>query len=110
VHELAASLRDQFETEWSADGLQQSVADVHDVATDLRDELARLAAFRRALSDGYPAVARAVEHASVQAASRFSELSRAVEALPGRVNGQAATEVEPAGSDHDDEDDVSRWS
>jgi hypothetical protein len=81
VNVLAAELRDFTAVDAAADGLRSSVGDVQMLTVGLRDEMARLAAFRRALSDGYPAVARAVEHASVRAATRFSELTRAIEDL-----------------------------
>ena len=80
IRGLAVELRDGLQNEAGA-ALKDSVGDIQQITAELRQELAQLAAFRRALSDGYPAVARAVEHASVKAATRFAELTRTISDL-----------------------------
>src|SRR5207302_5976536 len=81
VSRVASGIREALQLDWASGVLEESVESVRSVGFELREELARLSAFRRALADGYPAVARAVEHASVKAATRFAELTRAVEEL-----------------------------
>jgi hypothetical protein len=57
----------------TADELRQTVAEVHALTDQLRAEMARLAAFRRALGESNPAVAALVDESADRAGRRYAE-------------------------------------
>ena len=61
-----------------------TLAGVEDIASQLRNELVRLHAFREALAADLPAVAAAVDQASARAEARLSELTERVDELAAR--------------------------
>lgn len=73
-----------------ADELRQSLAEVHASASELRNEMVRLAAFRQALADDLPTVASAVDAASRRADGRLSELTERVNDLASRPEWEEA--------------------
>lgn len=64
--------------------VSDTLAGVEDIASELRNELVRLHAFREALASDLPAVAAAVDQASARAEARLAELTERVDELSAR--------------------------
>lgn len=64
--------------------VSSTLASVEDIASELRNELVRLHAFREALAADLPAVAAAVDQASARAEARLAELTERVDELGAR--------------------------
>lgn len=64
--------------------VSDTLAGVENIASELRNELVRLHAFREALAADLPAVAAAVDQASSRAEARLAELTERVDELAAR--------------------------
>ena len=69
--------------------LRESLVEVQSAAAELRNEMARLAAFRSALLADQPELARAVEAATERADGRLATLGQRMDALGERPEWQA---------------------
>lgn len=74
------------------ENLREALSEVHAAASDLRNEMTRLAAFREALADDLPSVADAVDRASERANGRLQDLTRRVETLAEQPGWELAIE------------------
>lgn len=72
-----------------ATGLRQSLMEVQDSAAELRNEIARLTAFRTALLADQPGLAQAVEAATSRADGRLTAMAQKMESLGERPEWQA---------------------
>lgn len=72
-----------------AEDLRSSLSEVQDSAAELRNEIARLAAFRSALASDQPPLVAAVEPAAVRADGRLTALAQRMESLGSRPEWKA---------------------